>query len=213
MGLSKENLDLSDVQQQVKAPSEKKPYSREYWQRFGLIGSSYLVLIAISSVFFRVAIYIPTPWITAVLYLYLAPIFLYSIGAMARPWMVLVVCFPGLVAGEVLWTIVYGSAGELLFNVAVALNTWGIGCLLISLLRKRNTGVAMFAGGAWSFFGVLVPTIIYYALVLSWSVLYMLAYSLLSMALNLVLIPAALVLNHVVLRRFKVNDFEDLILL
>lgn len=211
--MSKQDLAPNNGQQQEEAPSDRRSYSKEQWLRFDLIGSSYLVLIVISSVFFRAAIYIPTPWVTAVLYLHLAPVFLYSMSAMARPWVVVAICFPSLVIGEVFWTIVYGSAGELLFNVAVALNAWGIGCLLISFLRKRNTGLAMLVGGAWSFFGFLVPTIIYYGMILNWSALYMVAYSLFSMVFNLVLIPAALALNYMIQSIFKANSLEELILL
>jgi hypothetical protein len=211
MELKEEHLVVSDIQKsREEVPAGKRSNIQRHWLRFGLICLGYLVLIVVSSVFFRIAIYIPTPWVTAVLYLYIAPIFLYSISAMVRPWAVVVVCFPSLAIGEALWTVVYGSAGELPLNLIIALNAWGIGCLLISFLRKRNDVLAMVIGGAWSFFGFLVPTIIYYDAILNWNVLYIIAYSLFSMAFNLALIPAALVLNHVIRRSLKVKDLEEL---
>ncbi|MFW9832207.1 MAG: hypothetical protein ACFFD8_10585 [Candidatus Thorarchaeota archaeon] len=210
--MNNEHLGFSSVQQKrEEAPADKRSVFQESLLRFGLISLGFVVLIVVSSVFFRIAIYIPTPWITAVLYLYMAPIFLYSISAMARPWMVVAICFPSLVLGEILWTSVYGSAGELLLNVIIALNAWGIGCLLISFFRKRNIGLAMFTGGAWSFFGLIVPTIIYYNVILNWNVFYMIAYSLFSMALNLALIPVAYSLNYVIRRQFRLQDLEELI--
>jgi hypothetical protein len=212
MELKEEHLVVSDVQMsREEVPAGKRSNIQKHWLRFGLICLGYLVLIVVSSVFFRIAIYIPTPWVTAVLYLYMAPIFLYSISAMVRPWAVVVVCFPSLAIGEALWTVVYGSAGELPLNLIIALNAWGIGCLLISFLRKRNDILAMAIGGAWSLFGFLVPTIIYYNVILSWNALYVIAYSVFSLVFNLVLIPAALLLNHIMRRSFKVKDLEDLI--
>ncbi len=212
MELNDRHLVVSDIQQKPEeVPPDKMASSQKHWLKFVLICSSYLALIVVSSVFFRVAIYIPTPWITAVLYLYMAPIFLYSLSAMVRPWIVVVVSFPSLAIGEALWTIIYGSAGEILPNLILALNVWGIGCLLISFLRKRNNVLAMFTGGAWSFFGFLLPTIIYYNVILNWNALYIIAYSLFSMVFNLVLIPAALVLNYIIRRSFKVKDLEELI--
>jgi hypothetical protein len=116
-----------------------------------------------------------------------------------------------LVLGEILWTSVYGSAGELFLNVIIALNAWGIGCLLISFFRKRNIGLAMFTGGAWSFFGLIIPTIIYYDVILNWNVLYMIAYSIFSMAFNLALIPAALLLNYIIRRSLRIRNLEELL--
>ncbi|MFX0092034.1 MAG: hypothetical protein ACFFBD_09760, partial [Candidatus Hodarchaeota archaeon] len=168
-------------------------------------------LIVLSSVFLRIPISIPTTWITVVAFIYLSPIFLYSISTMVRPWIVIVICFPSLVLGEWLWCGVYGCAGELPVNVIFVLSSWGIGCFLISLFRSRNEIVAMLIGGLWGFPGLLIPALGYYGLILNWNPLYIVVYSLLSMIFNLVFIPVSLLLNRLLRRILKVQYLDELL--
>ena len=162
--------------------------------------------------FVRVPVQIPTPWATAILYLYFAPIVHYSLSALLRPWVVASLSFPALALGEVLWFSLYGSGGELLVNEILALNAWGIGCLFISVLQNRNLILALSVGAIWSFVGVLVPAAIYYSLVLHWSVLYMVAYSLFVMVFNLVLVPPSLLVVLTLRRALGVKSLEELLL-
>ena len=178
---------------------------------FYIIVCTLSVLAIIFSVFFRVPILIPTPWITAIVYVYMAPIFLYAISALVRPWLAAAICLPCLILGEILWSMVYGSAGELLLNVIMALNVRGIGCLLISIFRERGPVLAMLLGGVWGFVGYLVPATVYYTVMLSWSGFYMIAYSVLSTLVGLILIPAALLVFYVIQNRFKIRDLEVLL--
>ncbi len=174
---------------------------------------AFSVSIIVFSVFPRFPILIPTPWITGVIYLYLAPIFLYSFSTMVQPWKVAAICFPALCLGELLWCVIYGSAGELLVYVVITLNTWGIGCLLISFLRNRKETVALLVGGLWVFIGLLIPTTIYYSVILNWNPLYMVAISLLTMVLNLLVIPVSIGLNYILRKALKIQNLEDLLLL
>lgn len=209
----KTDLNLRNVQQsQLEVPENINSSSQiEDWKMFVLISTIYSALIVVFSVFLRIPILIPTPWITGIIFLYLAPVLLYSFSIMIRPWMVLVICFPILCLGELLWCIVYGCAGELLVYVIISLNSWGIGCVLISLLRNRNETIAMLIGGLWIFPGLLVPTYIYYSMILNWNPLYMVAISLITMALNLVVIPASIALNHAIRKVLKIQYLDDML--
>jgi hypothetical protein len=180
------------------------------WRKIGLLVFIFLTGTVILSIFFRIPILIPTPWTTAIYYLYLAPILLYSFSVMVRPWIVMSLCFPALVLGEVLWCILYGTGGELLINVILALNGWGLGCLLISILRNKNILLVLPFGALWSFIGILIPTAIYYEVILHWNLLYMVAYSLFSMIFNLILVPPALVLVYTIRKTLKVQNLEEL---
>jgi hypothetical protein len=120
------------------------------------------------------------------------------------------ICFPALVLGEVLWSILYGTGGELLVNVILALNGWGLACLLISILRNKSMLLVLPVGALWSFIGILIPTAIYYETILHWNLLYMVAYSLFSMFFNLILVPPSLVLVHVLRRTLKVQNLAEL---
>jgi len=187
-------------------------FAEGVWTRIGLFVSVFLTGTIVLSVFFPIPILIPTPWTTAIYFLYLAPILLYAFSYMVRPLIVLSICFPALVLSEVLWSIIYGTGGELLLNVILALNGWGLGCLVISVLRNKNMLLALPVGALWSFIGILIPTAIYYEAILHWNLLYMLAYSLFSMIFNLILVPPALVLVYAVRRKLKVKNLEDLFL-
>lgn len=180
------------------------------WIRIGLLVSVFLTGTIILSIFFPIPILIPTPWTTAIYFLYLAPILLYAVSYMVRPLIVFSLCFPALVLSEVLWSIIYGTGGELLLNVILALNGWGLGCLLISVLRNKNMLLALPVGALWSFIGILIPTAIYYEAILHWNLLYMVAYSLFSMIFNLILVPPALVLVFALRRTLKVKNLEEL---
>ncbi|MGY5879433.1 MAG: hypothetical protein RTV31_04235 [Candidatus Thorarchaeota archaeon] len=206
--LNFENVEQSQLEghENIKSSSQIKP-----WKMFILIAATYSILIVVFSVFLRIPVLIPTPWITGIIFLYLAPVLLYSLSIMIRPWMVMAICFPIICLGELLWCIVYGSAGELLVYVVISLNSWGIGCLLISLLRNRNEAIAMLIGGLWVFPGLLVPTHIYYTLILNWNPLYMVAIALVTMVLNLIVIPASLALNLVLRKALKIQHLDDLL--
>jgi len=201
-------------QSQVDGYASSKSSSQvEAWKRFALVAVTYSVLIVLLSVFPRFPILIPTPWTTGIIFFYLAPLFLYSISTMIRPWMVVTICFPSICLGELLWCAVYGCTGELIVNVIIALSSWGIGCLLISILRNRNEAMAMLIGALWGFIGLLVPALVYYTMILYWNSLYMVAISLLTMTLNLAVIPAAITLNHLLRRVLKIKQLEELLLL
>lgn len=176
-----------------------------------LFALSFSMVIIITSVFFRFPIFIPTPWVTAILYIYIAPVFLYSLSAFVRPSLVIAICIPSLAIAEILWSVVYGSAGELMVNVILSVNTWGVGCLLISFLRKRNEILAMITGSIWSFFGVIIPASIYYGLVLNWSILYMVAFSLFTMLFNIALVPVALILNYLLRQNSRFRELEKIL--
>ncbi len=178
--------------------------------RFYIIVIALSALSVIFSIYFRMPIYIPTPWITAVLYLYFAPIFLYSMSVLFRPSTVLAICIPCSILGEILWDLLYGSGGELLLNVVLAVSVWGLGCMFTSLLRNRGYALAMVIGGSWGVFGRLIPTVVYYNLILNWNVFYIIAYSLLSTIFSLVLIPAALILSYTITKWLKVQNLNML---
>jgi len=200
-----------EVSENTAAYDKSGTYIGSVWTRIGLL-VGILTAIVILSVFFRIPVMIPTPWTTAIYYVYLAPILLYSFSIMVRPWMVVSICIPSLVIGEVLWSILYGTGGELLLNVILALTGWGLGCLLISLLRNKNMLLVLSLGALWSFLGILLPTAIYYNAILHWNLLYMVAYSLFSMIFNIILVLPALVLVYVLRRKLKVQNLEGLLL-
>jgi len=206
------DLNLGNVQQSQVEEHESIKFSSqiESWKRGALIATIYSALIVIFSVFLRFPILIPTPWITGVIFLYLAPILLYSFSIMFRPWMVVAICFPSICLGELLWCVVYGCAGELLVYVIITLNSWGISCLLISLLRNRTEVIAMLIGNLWGFLGLLIPAFIYYTMILNWNPLYIVAISLLTMILNLVIIPASLALNLLLRKALKIQHLDEL---
>ncbi len=206
MGIGKEMEDQANGLGHIKSNSQM-----DSWRRFVLIAALFSILIVISSSFLRIPFLIPTPWITGVLFLYLAPIFLYSFSAMVRPWLVLAICIPSLCLGELLWCIVYGCAGELLVYVIITLDTWGIGCILISFLRNRNEIIALLVGGLWSFPGLLVPTYIYYSLVLNWNSLYPVAIALLTMIFNMIIVPASFALNYVLRKALRIHYLDELL--
>jgi hypothetical protein len=104
----------------------------------------------------------------------------------------------------------YGTGGELLVNVILALNGWGFACLLISILRNKSMPLVLPLGALWSFVGILIPTAIYYDAILHWNLLYMVAYSLFSMIFNLILVPPALVLVYLLRRTLNVQNLEEL---
>lgn len=178
-----------------------------------LVAVVFALLIVLSSTFLRIPILIPTQWVSVVFFLYLTPIFLYSLGTMSRPLFTLTIVFPSLALGELLWCVIYGCAGELPLNVILAISTWGVGSLLISLLREKNEVVAMCIGALWGLIGLLIPTLIYYALILDWSPLYMIIYALLSTGFNLVFIPVSLLLNRILRKTLRVRYLDDLLLL
>jgi len=207
-GLKDEVSDSSPVEDK---PAESvRTIVERAWTRIGLLVVVFLTATVILSVFFRIPIMIPTPWTTAIYYLYFAPILLYSFSFMVRPWIVTSICFPALVLGEVLWSILYGTGGELLVNVILALNGWGLACLLISILRNKNMLLVLPIGALWSFIGVLIPTAIYYEAILHWNLLYMVAYSLFSMIFNLILVPPAMVLVYTLRRILNVQNLQEL---
>jgi hypothetical protein len=130
---------------------------------------------------------------------------------MVRPWLVIGICFPTLALSELLWCGVYGCGGELAVNTVVTFCSWGIACLIISVLRSHHGIIAMLIGGFWTFLGLLIPTTIYYALILDWSALYMVIYALLTMGFNLALIPIALVLNYALRNLLHVHYIDELL--
>lgn len=180
-------------------------------KRFVLLVTTYFMLIVMFSVFLRIPVYIPTQWVTGVVFFYLAPILLYSFSTLARPWVVLAICIPSICLGELLWCAIYGCAGELFMNVMIALNSWGVGCLLISLFRNRGETMAMLFGALWSFLGMLLPSLMYYSVVLTWNPLYIVAVSLFTMILNLVVVPISLLLNHIFRRGLTVTQLDDML--
>ncbi|MFX1253860.1 MAG: hypothetical protein ACFFCZ_19775 [Promethearchaeota archaeon] len=202
------------IVQQSQAEESKKTDSMvliEPEKSFILIALGFFVLIILSTTLLRIPIVIPTHWVSVVFFLYVTPIFLYSLSTMVRSWIALAIVFPSLALGELLWCGLYGCAGELPLNVIITFSTWGIGCLLISLLRKKNELVAMLTGALWGFIGLLVPALIYYALILNWSPLYMVVYSLISTVFNLVFIPVSLLLNLLIRRMLKVQHLDELL--
>ncbi|MFX1577260.1 MAG: hypothetical protein ACFFCF_08795 [Promethearchaeota archaeon] len=193
--------------------SKQSIFEMQAQTKFIAIALLYAFSILATSTFLRLPILIPTQWVSVVFFVLITPIFLYSFSAMVRPLMVIAICFPSLALGELLWCALFGCGGELLVNLIFTFSTWGIACLLISLLRTRNELLAMFTGGLWTFLGLLVPATIYYAFILDWSALYMIVYALLAMSVHVVLIPFAFILNRVVHKLLEVQFFDELVLL
>lgn len=198
--------DSAEKQQHNQTTPQTRPQTT-----FLIVASIYVVLIVLSSAIGRLPILIPTQWVSVVVFILFTPIFLYSISSMLRPWLVIAIGFPSLALGELLFCGIYGCGGELTINLVLTLSSWGIASLLISLLRTKNAIIAMLIGGLWTFLGLLIPAIIYYTLILNWSALYMIIYALITMTLNLILMPFALLLNYALRRLLHVQYFDELL--
>ncbi len=198
--------DSAEKQQHDKSIPQTRPQTT-----FLIVASIYVVLIVLSSAIGRLPILIPTQWVSVVVFILFTPIFLYSISSMLRPWLVIAIGFPSLALGELLFCGIYGCGGELTINLVLTLSSWGMASLIISRLRTKNAIIAMLIGGLWTFLGLLIPAISYYTLILNWSALYMIIYALITMTLNLILIPFALLLNHALRRVLHVQYIDELL--
>ncbi|MFX0087831.1 MAG: hypothetical protein ACFFAU_19420 [Candidatus Hodarchaeota archaeon] len=142
---------------------------------------------------------------------YITAIIIFSIGILFRPSIASIIGLIGLIAGEIVFCLLFQCGGELWFNMALSLFSFGVTILLISLLRKKNEALAMILGACWLFPGFYIPMNLYLEGVFNFGESNVLLISLINFALNFVLIPFALVLNKGLRTIFQTKYLDELI--
>lgn len=140
----------------------------------------------------------------------LAPILIYTVGIMFRPWIAFLICALGSVLGEWFNCLVAGCGAELPIYLLGMLVARGLEGALISALRHWNEIGAMIAGGLWEFFGFLLIGGIYYGVVLELATEFWLPFYF-GTLLDLLLIPVAVALNKALRAAFDVQYLDELI--
>ncbi|MBN1581800.1 MAG: hypothetical protein JXA89_13935 [Anaerolineae bacterium] len=182
-------------------------------RRFILIAGALVCLMVLSRTVLRIPIrFVPIPnLVTITFYLSFMAALVTIAGLAFTPWIALSLAVVGLMASEVAHCWVYGCSDELLPYVVFALSSYGLAAGIVALLRKRNLLLAVFAGWAWAFVGFYIPARYYYSVFTGWEE-YVLLYTVVLAAANLLSIPVALVLNQCIRVVFKVGHLDEWIL-
>ncbi|MFX0125997.1 MAG: hypothetical protein ACFFAE_20420, partial [Candidatus Hodarchaeota archaeon] len=142
---------------------------------------------------------------------YITAIIIFSIGILFRPSIASIIGLIGLITGEIVFCLLFQCGGELWFNLALSLCSFGITIPLISLLRKKNEVLAMILGACWLFPGFYIPMNLYLEGIFNFGESNVLLISLVNFVLNFVLIPFALLLTKGLRTIFQTMYLDDLI--
>ncbi|MFX0184583.1 MAG: carcinine hydrolase/isopenicillin-N N-acyltransferase family protein [Candidatus Hodarchaeota archaeon] len=142
---------------------------------------------------------------------YITAIIIFSIGILFRPSIASIIGLLGLIAGEIVFCLLFQCGGELWFNIALSVFSFGISITFISLLRKKNEVLAMILGACWLFLGFYIPMNLYLEGIFNFGESNVLLISLINFALNFMLIPFALLLTKGLRIIFQTKYLDDLI--
>ena len=142
---------------------------------------------------------------------YITGIVIFSIGILFRPSIASMIGLIGIVAGEIVYCLLFQCGGELWFNLILSMFSFGVTITLISLLRKKNEALAMILGACWLFLGFYIPMNLYLEGVFNFGESNVLLISLINFVLNFILIPFAFLLTKGLRIFFQTNYLDDLI--
>ena len=145
------------------------------------------------------------------LHVYMTAIIIFSIGILFRPSIASIIGLIGLITGDIVFCLLFQCGGELWFNIAVSVFSFGVTSPLISLLRKKNEVLAMILGACWLFLGFYIPMNIYFEGFLNFGESNVFLISLINFVLNIIFIPFALLLTKGLRTIFRTNYLDDLI--
>jgi hypothetical protein len=173
-------------------------------RRFILIGGTLVCLMVLSRTVLRIPIrFVPIPnLVTITFYLSFMAALVYIVGLAFRAWLAVPLAVVGLTASEIAHCWTYGCSDEILPYIIFALSSYGLAAGIVASLRERNPLLATLAGWAWAFVGFYIPARYYYSVFTGWKE-YVLLYTLVLAAVNLLSVPVALALNQCIRVVFK----------
>jgi hypothetical protein len=145
------------------------------------------------------------------LHVYITAVIIFSIGILFRPSIASIIGLIGLITGEIVFCLLFQCGGELWFNMALSVFSFGVTIPLISVLRKKNEVLAMILGACWLFPGFYIPMNIYFGGFLNFGESNVFLLSLANFTLNIILIPFALLLTKGLRIIFQKNFLDDLV--
>lgn len=183
-------------------------------KKFVLIVAILVGLLIILTVFVKIPIYFDSPFILIFCYVSLAPILIYIVGIMFRPWIAFVICALGSVLGIWLDCLIFRCGIELPIYLITILIAHGLEGPIISKYReKKKEMVAMFIGCAWEFFWLGSMGLIWYTAILGWSDIsgfaYVAAYTMIIGTFSLFFIPIAYYLNKGIRVKLNIKNFDE----
>lgn len=182
-------------------------------RRFVLVAGTLVCTMVLSRTVLRIPIrFAPVPnLVTVTLHLSFMAALVTLTGLAFNPWLAVPLAVVGLVISEVAHCGLYGCSAELLAYIVFALSSHGLATGIVALLRKRSSPLAAFAGWAWAFIGLYIPARRYYTVFAGWDE-YVLLYTVVLSAANLLSLPLALALNRCIRAVLKVRHLDEWIL-
>jgi len=185
-------------------------------KKFVLLVSILVGLLIILTAFIKIPIYFDSPFILIFVYVSLAPLLIYIVGIMFRPWIAFVICAMGSVLGVWLDCLIFSCGFELPMYLATILIAHGLEGPIISKYREKKKDIfAMFIGCAWEFFWLGSMGLIWYAAILGWADIsgfaYVAAYTMIIGAFSLIFIPLAYYLNKLLRVKLNIKNFDELL--
>ncbi|MFW9998072.1 MAG: hypothetical protein ACFFD4_38875 [Candidatus Odinarchaeota archaeon] len=135
-------------------------------------------------------------------------------GIAFRPSIAFIISSTGLLAGEIIFWLLHGSSIiELPVYMILSLSSLGVATLAISAVRKKNTVLAMISGCILAFTGWYLVSSVYYNTIIHLGTEPLLLCLMLITAVNVILLPVAMVLNKGLETAFRVKYLDELIFL
>ena len=185
-------------------------------KKFVLLVSILVGLLIILTAFVKIPIYFDSPFILIFCYVSLAPILIYIVGIMFRPWIAFVICALGSVLGIWLDCLIFGCGIELPMYLATILIAHGLEGPIISKYREKKKEMwAMYIGCAWEFFWLGSMGLTWYVAILGWADIsgfaYVFAYTMTIGIFSVIFIPVAFYLNKLLRGKLNVKNFDELL--
>jgi hypothetical protein len=117
----------------------------------------------------------------------------------------------GTLFGDGLYCLIYGCGGELPIYLAISLFSYGGMVLLISVLRKKNILLAYLVGTVGYYFGVMIPSYIYYNVIYDAYEIMVFVGPLLLTLFHLGFLPFVVLFVHLTKRYIKVEYLDEII--
>jgi len=186
-------------------------------KKFVLLVAILVGLLIILTVFVKIPIYFNSPFILIFCYVSLAPILIYIVGIMFRPWIAFVICALGSVLGVWLDCLFFRCGIELPIYLATILIAHGLEGPIVSKYREKKKEIwAMFIGCAWEFFWLGSMGLTWYVAILGWADIsgfaYVAAYTMITGTFSLIFIPAAFYLNKLLRAKLNIENFDELLI-
>ncbi len=157
-------------------------------------------------------IYVKDDW-TSIIYFYLTILPVLVIGTNFRPSIAFILSSLGVIIDELTFCFLHGYGGELWIQLILSLSSLVGAAVIISILRQKNTFLALFLGVFWYIIGFYIPAYLYYCELFYYDSTGLFLYIIAHAIIYIAFIPIVFLFNKVFQSLSQNQDLETILFL